>query len=151
MWKYVLIVTFVTGLFGFGYYMYDSVTTTIKTLIEQNAQLKYVAEQNKQELDRILEDIRIIAIENETVSTEFDIANSIVDKLNAILSKHDLGMLALERPGLVENRINNAANELNRCFEILSGSQLTLEEINATRKSEINDFCSDLANPNYNN
>jgi len=36
-----------------------------------------------------------------------------------------------------------------RCLEIVSGSPLTEEEINVTKKSKANTTCSDIANPNY--
>ena len=56
----------------------------------------------------------------------------------------------MQKPNLVENIINNATDDVNRCFEILSGSPLTLEEIDATKQSEINASCPAIANPNYN-
>jgi hypothetical protein len=34
-------------------------------------------------------------------------------------------------------------------MEISMGAKLTEKEINATKKSEINSECSDIANPNY--
>ena len=36
-----------------------------------------------------------------------------------------------------------------RCLEIASGSPLTAQELAATKKSEANNECPDLANPNY--
>ena len=40
--------------------------------------------------------------------------------------------------GPVEKIIDNAAKQINRCFEIQSGAELTQEEINATKPSKIN-------------
>ena len=36
-----------------------------------------------------------------------------------------------------------------RCLEIVSGSPLTEEELNVTKKSKANTQCPDIANPNY--
>jgi len=151
MWKYVLIISVVGSLVGTGYYMYNSTMNTITTLASENTQLKNAANQNRQELDRILEDVRQIATESENVSDEFQRANLVVTELRRLLREHDLGELAVERPQMIETRVNSATQDLNRCFEIMSGSPLTTEEINATRPSEINNYCSDIANPNYDN
>lgn len=151
MWKYVLIIAIVGSLTGTGYYIYNSTMNTITTLISENTQLRNAADQNRQELDRILEDVRQIATESENVSDEFQRANLVVTELRRLLREHDLGELAVERPQMIQTRVNSATQDLNRCFEIMSGSPLTTEEINATRPSEINNYCSDIANPNYNN
>ena len=62
----------------------------------------------------------------------------------------DIGKIAEKKPGLVEKIINNATERAKRCVEIASGAELTEQEINATKKSEINTECPSIANPNYN-
>ena len=62
----------------------------------------------------------------------------------------DIGKIAEKKPGLVEKIINNATERAKRCVEIASGAKLTEQEINATKKSEINTECPSIANPNYN-
>ena len=61
----------------------------------------------------------------------------------------DFGKLAEAKPGLVEKIINSASERAQRCVEIASGAPLTEQEINATKKSEINTECPSIANPNY--
>ena len=53
----------------------------------------------------------------------------------------DIGKIAEKKPGLVEKIINNATERAKRCVEIASGAELTEQEINATKKSEINTEC----------
>lgn len=65
------------------------------------------------------------------------------------LQKHELGFLAANKPVLISKIINEATDSIGRCFEIASGSALTVEEVSATKKSEINTECPELANPNY--
>ena len=55
----------------------------------------------------------------------------------------------LIEPGAVERVINKGADNATRCIEIASGSPLTEEEKNATKKSEINPECPSIANPKY--
>jgi hypothetical protein len=72
-----------------------------------------------------------------------------VRELEIKLADHELSYLATNKPKLVERVINNGTDDVLRCFEILSGKELTEEEINATKRSQINSSCSDIANPNY--
>tara|TARA_Y100001970_G_scaffold6335_1_gene7215 strand:- start:740 stop:1207 length:468 start_codon:yes stop_codon:yes gene_type:complete len=64
-------------------------------------------------------------------------------------NNRDFGKLALEKTGAIERIINKGSNAAARCIEIASGAPLTEEEINATKKSEINRECPSIANPNY--
>ena len=63
--------------------------------------------------------------------------------------ERSLAALAREKPQLVENIINSASDEAARCIEIASGAELTQEERNATKRSEINSECPSIANPSY--
>ena len=64
-------------------------------------------------------------------------------------NNRDFGKLALEKTGAIERIINKGSDAAARCIEIASGAPLTEEEINATKKSEINRECPSIANPNY--
>ena len=64
-------------------------------------------------------------------------------------NNRDFGKLALEKTGAIERIINKGSVAAARCIEIASGAELTEEEINATKKSEINRECPSIANPNY--
>lgn len=99
-------------------------------------------QQTQQDLERVQEQFVI-------VSEKFRVAEQRVENLEEKLSEHDLNYLATKRPGLVEKVIDNATVNVLRCLEIASGSPLTEDEINATKRSEINSECPDLANPNY--
>ena len=64
-------------------------------------------------------------------------------------NNRDFGKLALEKTGAIERIINKGSVAAARCIEIASGAELTEEEKNATKKSEINRECPGIANPNY--
>jgi hypothetical protein len=64
-------------------------------------------------------------------------------------NNRDFGKLALEKTGAIERIINKGGDAASRCIEIASGAELTEQEINATKKSEINRECPSIANPNY--
>jgi|TARA_B110000914_G_scaffold41147_1_gene34576 hypothetical protein len=74
-----------------------------------------------------------------------------LDELDKRFGKknRDIGKLAIERTGAIERVINKGSDNATRCIEIASGSPLTEEEKNATKKTQINPECPSLANPNY--
>jgi chromosome segregation ATPase len=63
--------------------------------------------------------------------------------------KRDVGKLAIERTKVIEKILNKGSVNAKRCVEIASGAELTENERNATKKSEINSECPSIANPNY--
>ena len=63
--------------------------------------------------------------------------------------KRDVGKLAIERTKVIEKILNKGSVNAKRCVEIASGAELTENERNATKKSEINPECPSIANPNY--
>ena len=71
------------------------------------------------------------------------------NNLTKKLGRHELDILAQNKPVLVEKIINRASKNELRCYEIQSGSPLTEDEKAATKKSETNGECPGIANPNY--
>jgi len=148
--KTLLIVTAVLGAVGFGAWKYYTYTQEQIRVYATNAANAEQAQQATQAaLDSVRENLEQVQKQFNEVTEDFSNAQKRVDTLEEKLSEHDLGQLAQARPGLVENIINNASNEVGRCMEILSGSPLTEKEINATKPSKINSECPDIANPNY--
>jgi len=64
-------------------------------------------------------------------------------------TKRDIGKSSVKKPERVKKIINKGTRDDYRCIAIASGAPLTESEINATKKSETNSQCSDIANPNY--
>lgn len=139
-----------------GYRTMDNIIEERDRMIAENAVLKANEAALESAID--LQDATIEALQEdiergnqirESVEQDFSAAREQVEALQERLGQHELGYLASERPGLVENIINNATDEVGRCLEIATGAPLTEEEINATLPSEINSECPELANPNY--
>ncbi len=61
----------------------------------------------------------------------------------------DFGKLAIEKTKAIQRIMNKGSVNAQRCIEIASGAELTEDEKNATKKSEINTECPSIANPNY--
>lgn len=76
--------------------------------------------------------------------------NERLNKVNEATGKRrEIDKAAVKKTKMVTKIINNASNNIMRCLEIASGSPLTAQELAATKKSEANNECPDLANPNY--
>ena len=71
------------------------------------------------------------------------------DRLQEKLSRHDIGNLGVAKPDSTGKVLSTQSNNALRCFEIATGSPLTQEELKATKPSEINPECWEIANPNF--
>jgi hypothetical protein len=69
------------------------------------------------------------------------------DKTSKLLGERDIGSLASRKPKAVEKVINNGTKDMIRCFEIASGAELTEDEKNAEKLSQLNNICPSIANP----
>jgi len=135
---------------AFGSWKYYTYTQNQIQVYRTNAAL---AEQNHQQAETALKEVQAsiekMRTEFEVTQKKFQDASKRVEILEQKLSEHDLGFLAESKPSLVEIIIDKATQDVLRCFEIESGSPLTQEEIDATKPSQINNSCPDIANPNY--
>ncbi len=146
----LLILTVVIGAVGFGAWKYYQYTQEQIRIYAVNAATAELAQQeSEQAIEALRKDMEAVREQYTAVSEEFDRAKSRVDKLEEILSEHEIGILAQAKPKLVEKIVDKGTKDVLRCYEILTGSPLTEEEINVTKKSKANSSCPDVANPNY--
>jgi len=148
--KMLLIVTAIIGAVGFGAWKYYQYTQgQILVYATNAAQAEQAALESNAAMESIQQDLAQVQTQFREVTEEFAEAQSRVDTLEKKLSKHDIGQLAQAKPGLIEKIITKASNNVLRCVEIISGSPLTEQELNVTKKSKANNECPGLANPNY--
>ena len=148
--KMLLIVAAVMGAVGFGAWKYYTYTQEQIRIYAVNAATAELAqEQSEKALVALKKDMVEVRAQYTAVSKSFDIAKKRVDALSEKLSEHELGDLAQAKPKLIEKIVDKGTKDVLRCYEILSGSELTEEEKNATKKSKTNTSCPDIANPNY--
>lgn len=124
--------------------------TANNTVLEaNNAQLTNSIETQKETIDVL--NAHYDRASEISKNTANELANSRlrINTLEQKLSEHDIGFLSANKPKLVEKVLNNATEDLYRCFEIASGAPLTQEELDATKPSQVNTQCPHLANPNY--
>ena len=145
-----LLLAAIAGALGFGAWKYYEYTQNqIRVFAENAATAELAQRETEAALQKTQTDLVEVRRQFNEVSRKFAEAENRVEALEEKLSEHELDFLAASKPGLVENIIDKASNNVLRCLEIASGSPLTEDEINATKRSEINSECPDLANPNY--
>jgi len=148
--KMLLIIAVVLSAVGYGGWKYYTYTQEQIRIYAVNAATAELAqEQSELALVALQKDMSVVREQFASVSADFEVAQSRVENLEEKLSEHDLGALAQAKPKLIEKIVDKGTKDVLRCYEILTGSPLTEEEINVTKKSKANTSCSDVANPNY--
>jgi hypothetical protein len=124
-----------------GYWYYTDTQKRMNILIENNAQLNIAVQTNEQTISTMQADFAAANAELQRVNQEFAAIQRQNQVLADKLERHDLGLLGASKPGLVERVINNATDKAGRCFELLTGAELTDDERNATNANAFNSEC----------
>lgn len=108
-----------TGLGG-AYLYYKDSQATIATLRENNAKLEVANETNQATINQLAKNAEETQIRIDELNVTLQSAEVYKDELIAKLQKHDLSRLSLQRPGLIESRINNGTKAIFDELEALS-------------------------------
>ena len=149
MIKVVLVLILLMGSGGYGAYAW------ITKLQSDNKVLQV----NQSKLEGAVADQEVTikkqmanAAQIQSINSELREQQTVLQKdkknLAKKLGRHELDILAQNKPGLVVRIINRASKNELRCFEIQTGSPLTHDELAARKKSQSNGECPKLANPN---
>lgn len=126
---------------GAFYWYYSDSQERIAILQQNNAKLETAVAMNEETIKAMERDIQRAAEEMKKINEQFSAIREQNKELSNKLARHDLGVLASSKSGLVENIINRATGKVNRCFELLSGAPLTEEETNAKDGKSFNSEC----------
>ena len=120
----MLIIVFglVGGVVYGGYYYYKDTQARIQILTENNSKLEMATQTQKQTIDTLVEDARKYAQLNSELQLKLESANDYKNELISKLHKHDLARLSIQKPGLVEKKINNGTQKLFETFETITAT-----------------------------
>ena len=116
----ILVVGLLGGVLYGGYYYYKDTQNRIAVLTENSAKLEQATNTQKQTIDTLVEDAAKFRVLNKELNTKLEAANEYKNTLIDKLRKHDLAKLSLQKPGMVEKRINNGTKRLFESLEKLT-------------------------------
>ena len=133
------VVTFIVcGLF---YWYYNDTQERMAILNENNAKLETAVATSEAAVESLQRDFENANKALNEVNEKFANIRKQNKTLSNKLGRHDLGNLAENKPGLVEKVVTKASAKANRCFELLSGAELTDKEKEAKNGKAFNSEC----------
>ena len=107
----ILIGIIVAMVLAFGTY-YWLTEKRLATLTENNAKLSIAAQTNQQTIDKLTQDYEQQQELNSELRVKLTAAEAYGDELAKKFREHDLTMLTLKKPGLIERRVNSATQKI---------------------------------------
>ena len=140
---------------GLGYWYYNDSQEKMRILHENNAKLETAAKIQTEAIKSLEADFELASsIAAETTKQLQDTQKAVEDmrgkfnKQSKLLGSRDLGKMAVSKAKPIRRIVNKGTSNMFRCFEIVSGQQLTEKEQNAEKPSQLNNMCPSIANPN---
>ena len=105
---------------GGGYFYYQSTQNTIRQLAENNAILESAAEAQNNTISALQADYEKYNALNLDLQQRLQQSEAKKNELEDKLSRHDLTVLSLRKPGLVERTVNRGTQEVFNDFAELT-------------------------------
>ena len=123
LWSIVGFALLAAAIIGYFYWSQNK----IENLAAQSVAFQSALEQQQQEFREMEAVVEASREERQRLQNRFNDIEASANELERLLSEHDLGNLAEERPGLIETRVNDATRELLREFELLTDPNTIIE------------------------
>ena len=148
--RLVMVGLLITGIAGAGVYVMK-LRSDNAILKAKQVKLEEAVSSQKELIVKQQNDFKEILAANKKMNELVSNLKKDLDDLDNRFNKdgRDFGKIAIEKTDAINRIINKGSDNASRCIEIASGAELTEEERNATKKSEINRECPGIANPNY--
>ena len=141
---------------GFGAWTYMEKLQADNQVLQINQE---VLKENELKLNDAIAEQQAVIVEKQRQAEQIQTANAALrtetsrlssekNNLAKKLGRHELDILAQNKPGLVTRVINRASDNALRCFEVLTGSPLTHDELQADKPSLYNRECPTI-HPKY--
>ena len=111
----LVLVIFIMGGVGYAYFSYSQLQ--IQVLTQNNAKLETAVDLVQKENNNIKKSFAEQSQNNEAAQKRIREIHIQLSELETKINKHNLEVLAVKKPGLIENRINVATKKLFRDLE----------------------------------
>ena len=126
---------------GAGYWYYNDTQERMAILQENNAKLETAVATSEAALESVQEDYARASSELNALNAEYAAIRRQNQELADKLQNLDLTAAALANPEGIERAVNRGTENAGRCFELLSGAELTEDERNAKDGRTFNKEC----------
>ena len=126
---------------GVGYWYYTDTQERMQILQENNAKLEIAVATNEEALESLQANYAKSQEELDSLNKEYQSIRRQNQQLADKLQKIDLTAAAIANPEGIEKAVNKGTVNAGRCFELLSGAELTEEERNAENDKSFNKEC----------
>ena len=109
------------GMGAVGYFYYNDTQDRLAQLRVNNTRLDIATQTSQETIGRMQADATQFAEANTKLREELDEAEEYSDDLASKLRRHNLTVLTLQKPGLIETRVNNATAKLFDEMENITG------------------------------
>jgi len=120
---YLILMFLLSGMVGGAWFYYTDTQERLATLRNNNAKLQIVAETNQETIENMQADYKLAQENMEKLAERAREAEIYQDELASKLRRHDLTRLTLQKPGLIEKRVNNATDKIFTELEVNSGAE----------------------------
>jgi len=100
-----------------GYFYYTTTQNKLEAYAVSTAKYELAIQTNNETIQRLEDDAEERTASFNELSRQLDISEAYQDSLHELLQKHDLTRLTIAKPGLIENRMNDATKQIYQDME----------------------------------
>lgn len=115
---YILLI--IVAFFGGAFYYYKDTQARLQQAAENLAKAETAAKANEEAVRQLTKHAEEMQLAMDGLQNDLKAAEAYQDKLAQKLRKHNLTLLTLKKPGLIETRVNNASKKLLEEFESIT-------------------------------
>jgi Tfp pilus assembly protein PilO len=120
--QFIIIIVFLTGICGAGWFYYQDSQNRLEELTREKAELLITNNAYEETIANIQREYEANLRRTTELNKQLRQAEQYGDELAAKLRRHNLTRLTLQKPGLIENRVNNATKEIFAELESITRS-----------------------------
>ena len=116
----IYMILFVFAFLGGAFYYYKDTQARLQLAAENLAKAETAAKANEEAVRVLTKHAEEMQLAMDGLQNDLKAAEAYQDKLAQKLRKHNLTLLTLKKPGLIETRVNNASKKLLEEFESIT-------------------------------